>query len=111
MVEAMEAVKSGRLGVNRAANEYNVPRTTLKDKLAGRVKHGTKSGQQSYLTVSEENKLSNFLIEVCKMGHGKTKKKVIDIARRTVKKKWKRKVKILSNLNLKGRDGGKHLAI
>ena len=30
MVEAMEAVKSGRLGVNRAANEYNVPKTTLK---------------------------------------------------------------------------------
>ena len=32
MVEAMEAVKTGRLGVNRAAEEYNVPKTTLKDR-------------------------------------------------------------------------------
>ena len=44
MVEAMDVVKSGRLGVNRAADEYDVPRTTLKDRLAGRVEHGTKSG-------------------------------------------------------------------
>ena len=37
----MDAMTSGRLGVNRAAEEYNIPRTTLKDRLAGRVKHGT----------------------------------------------------------------------
>ena len=28
MIEAMEAVKAGRLGVNRAAEEYNVQKTT-----------------------------------------------------------------------------------
>ena len=44
----IEAVKTGRLGVNRAAEEYNVPKTTLKNKLSGRVKHGTKSGPGSY---------------------------------------------------------------
>ena len=32
MVEAMDAVKSGRLRVNKAAEEYNVSWTTLKDK-------------------------------------------------------------------------------
>ena len=37
MTEAMEAVKNGKMGVNRAAEEYNVPRTTLKDRLTGRV--------------------------------------------------------------------------
>ena len=31
MVEAMNAMKSGRLGVNRATEEYTVSRTTLKD--------------------------------------------------------------------------------
>ena len=69
MIEAMEAVKTGRLGVNRAAEEYNVPKTTLKDRLAGRIKHGAKSGPGSYLTPSEETKLAKFLIDVCKMGH------------------------------------------
>ena len=28
MIKAMEAVKKGELGVNRAAEEYNVPSTT-----------------------------------------------------------------------------------
>ena len=102
MVEAMDAVKSGRLGVNRAADEYDVPRTTLKDRLAGRVEHRTKSGQQSYLTFSEENELSKFLIDVCKMGHGKTKREVIDIVRRTVKKKMKKEGKDFEELKFKG---------
>ena len=31
MTEAMKAVKTGRSGVNRAAEEYNVPKITLKD--------------------------------------------------------------------------------
>ena len=68
MFEAMEAVKSGRLGVNRAAEEYNVQRTTLKDRLAGKVKHSSKSGPDPYLTLSEETELAKFLMDVCKMG-------------------------------------------
>ena len=87
MTEAMEAVKNGEMGINRAAEEYNVPRTTLKDRLAGRVKHGSKSGPDPYLTSSEEDELVSFLINACKMGQGKTKREVIDVVRRTVKKK------------------------
>ena len=41
--------------------EYNLPRTTLKDRLAGRVKNGSKSGPDPYLTSSEEDK-SNWLV-------------------------------------------------
>ena len=44
MVKAVDAIRSGRMGgtwCNRVAEEYNIPRTTLIDRLAGRVKHGT----------------------------------------------------------------------
>ncbi len=41
MLHAMEAMKTGKMGVNRAALEHGVPRTTLKDRIAGRVIHGT----------------------------------------------------------------------
>jgi len=34
----------GRRRKNRAAMEYVVPRTTLKDRVAGRVQHGCESG-------------------------------------------------------------------
>ncbi len=50
MVGAMQAVKNGNMGCNRAATEYGVPKTTFKDRLSGRVIHGTKSGRQQYLT-------------------------------------------------------------
>ena len=46
---AVKCVMNGRMGVNRAA----VPRTTLKDRIAGRVVHGTPSGPQPYLTPEE----------------------------------------------------------
>ena len=71
MTKAMEAVKNGKMGVHRAAEEYNMPRTTLKDILDGRVKHGSKSGPDPYLTSSEEDELVSFLINACKMGQGK----------------------------------------
>ena len=101
MVEAMEAVKSGRLGVNRAAKEYNVPRTTLKDRIAGSVKHSSKSGPDPYLTL-RLSKETEFLINVCKMECGKTKKEVVDIVRRTVKKKKEKEGKDLGTFDVEG---------
>jgi len=49
---ALKAVAEG-MGVNRAAMEYGVPRTTLKDRVAGRVQHDSNSGRAPYLTSSE----------------------------------------------------------
>ena len=37
MVNAMAAMQSGEMGVNKASLEYGVPKTTLKDRIAGRV--------------------------------------------------------------------------
>ena len=37
MVRAIGAIKDGKMGVNHAAKEHGVPRTTLKDRLSGRV--------------------------------------------------------------------------
>ena len=41
---ALEAVAEGKMGVNRVALESNVPRTTLKDRISGRVIHGSNMG-------------------------------------------------------------------
>ena len=41
MRRAMEAVMNGELGINRSAIQYGVPKTTLKDRISGRVQHGT----------------------------------------------------------------------
>ena len=44
MLGAIKAVQEGTLGVNRAALEFAVPKTTLKDRLSGRVIHGSSCG-------------------------------------------------------------------
>ncbi len=44
MVEVLKAVNEAGMGINRAALEYGVPRTTLKDRLSGRVIHGKNMG-------------------------------------------------------------------
>ena len=54
MLRAMNAVKNGLMGQNRAALEYGVPCTTLKDRLSGKVVHGTSMGPKPYLTHEEE---------------------------------------------------------
>ena len=87
MTNAMEAVRSGELRVNRAAAVFEVPCSTLKDRLSGRVKHGTNPGPAPYLTREEEAELASFLIESSSMGYGKTRREVIDIVKRTVAKK------------------------
>ena len=45
---AMEAVSQGE-GVNRSAVMYGVPSTTLKDRISGRVVHGTRPGPRPYI--------------------------------------------------------------
>ena len=50
-----DAIK-GSLSANKAADLHGVPRSTLKDRLSGRVAHGVKSGPR--LTYQLKRKLS-----------------------------------------------------
>ena len=87
MTRAIEAVKSSELGINQSALEYGVPKTTLKDRIAGRVKHGTKPGPVAYLDPSEEEELVNFLFECSRVGYGKIKREVLQMVEAAAKKK------------------------
>ena len=49
MEAALEAVKKG-LPVRKAATQFGVPRTTLQDRVNGKVEHGKKPGPKPYHT-------------------------------------------------------------
>lgn len=57
MQVAIDAVKSGRKGVNCVVLGFGVPCTTLKERITGGVVHGTKSGLKPYLTHLEGKNL------------------------------------------------------
>lgn len=79
MLAALESVKTG-LSANLSAELRGVPPSTLKDRLSGRVKHGRKPGPAPYLTSEEESELSTHLVFLSKMGLGKTRRDVKQIA-------------------------------
>ena len=87
MRNAIEAVRSGDMTANRAASGFEVPPTTLKDRLSGRVRHGTNPGPKPYLTKQEEDELAEFLIKASTMGYGKSKREVLSIVKRTLENK------------------------
>ena len=60
--------------------------SALKDRIAGRVVHGTKSDSKPYLTHLEEKELVDLLVRCSKMGYGKTKGEVLKIVEAIVKK-------------------------
>ena len=90
MLQAIETVKSGKLGVNRAALEHNVLRTTLKDRISGRVVHGTNMGPKPYLTYEEEKELVDFLLMCSRIGYGKTRSEVLRIIEAIMKRKGRK---------------------
>ena len=58
----MKAAADGLFSVNKAADEFGVPRLRLKDRLSGKIVHGTRSGQTPYLSWVEKDKPVKFLL-------------------------------------------------
>ena len=82
MKAALKAVENGQ-SVSGAARDYGIPKTTLFDRVSGRVIHGVKPGPRPYLSPREEGTLRHFLKHCAKLGYGKTRKDVLAIAEST----------------------------
>lgn len=72
MSAAMQSVATQGLSGNKAADLHGVPRSTLKDRLSGRVVHSTRPGTKPYLSPTEEAELSSHPLDAANMGFGKT---------------------------------------
>ena len=120
MKAAIDAVKSGG-SINRAALDHGVPCTTLKNRLSGRVVHGTKPGPQPYLNDKEERELALFLKDCAAVGYGKTRRDVMSIAQSVAEEKgilhgsrishgwWHRFLKRQADLTLRRGDNTAHV--
>ena len=86
MTKAMEAVSNGS-SVRKAAVDYCAPRSTLHDRIYGKVIHGTKSGPRKYLTSLEEEQLVSHLRNCSSIGYGKSRKDTLALVQAAVNKK------------------------
>ena len=81
---------------------YGVPKSTLDDRVRGKVKHGTKPGPVLYLSMEEETFFANFLIKCAKIGYPRIVSEVLTLVQQTVSLKGFTKVSVSEYLM----DGG-----
>ena len=86
MHKAIKEVEQG-MSVRKAAELFNVPKSTLHDRITGRVDVGARSGPQPYLSFEEEEELASFLIRIAKIGYPHTKKQVFALVQRIIDSK------------------------
>ncbi|KAK0042294.1 tigger transposable element-derived protein 6 [Biomphalaria pfeifferi] len=69
IIAAIEEIKSGSISIRKAAAKFEIPISTLHNKLKGK---STLEASRMLLTNDEESKLVNWLIELSRCGFGKT---------------------------------------
>ena len=84
MNSALKAVVEEHESVRAAAQKFNVPKSTLGDRVSGRVLPGATSGPNTYLSIDEEKELVRFLCRSSAIGHGRTRQEVIAIVERVL---------------------------
>lgn len=66
-----ESVASERMSIRKAAEEHGVPRSTLHDKVSGKVALKARSGTKKHLTDEEEAHLVDFLLGCASIRYAK----------------------------------------
>ena len=82
MSRALNAYHIEGLSVRRAADMYGVPKSTLGDRVSGRVLCGSTCGRNKYLTDEEEEDLATFIENCASVGYAKTRKQILALAER-----------------------------
>ena len=77
MERAIQSITLNGISVRRAAADYNIPKSTIYDRLSGKVIPGAVCGAPRYLTDKGEEELESFLIGCAQIGFGKTRSDVI----------------------------------
>ena len=81
LAKAFKAVKEKNTPVQRAAREFGVPESTLRDRIKGKVSlQKTRSGPPPVLGVKEENKLVEYLQLLTDFGYSFSRSDVTNLA-------------------------------
>ena len=71
-----------------AAEEFQIPKSTIQDHVSGKVVLGSLC-QQWYLSDQEEKELVKFLVESAKVGYPRTRKQILALVQRVLQEKGK----------------------
>uniref|UniRef100_A0A1X7V1N7 HTH psq-type domain-containing protein n=1 Tax=Amphimedon queenslandica TaxID=400682 RepID=A0A1X7V1N7_AMPQE len=69
MVKALKAVEEEGMSVRHASELFGVPKSTLYDRVSGRVQHRAHPGPSAYLMKEKEDELPRFLLRCANIGY------------------------------------------
>ena len=81
---AIDAVLHEGMSIRRAAEQYGVPKSSLGDRLSGRVLADASCGPATYLSFAEEEELVVFLTRCASIGYAKSRKEVLALVQRVL---------------------------
>ena len=84
MERALKDVVTDGLSVRRAALMYNVPKSTLGDRVSGHVQAGAISGPPRYLFCMEEGELARFIFHCGTIGYARSKSEILALVQRVL---------------------------
>jgi len=87
MKKAITACTMRGMTVRQGALHFGVPKSTLGDRISGRVLPGATSGPKAYLTSEEEEELVKFLLRCVAIGYPKSRHEVLALMNRLLEKK------------------------
>ena len=87
MEMAVAILEKGEVSIRRAAKIYNIPRSTLHDRVSGRINIDSKPGKKPYLTIEEEKELVSFFLKFAKIGYSRTPKEALAIVQHILENK------------------------
>ena len=83
----MEHVWKGTMSLTKTAKFLGVASTSSKDRMSGKVVHGSKPGRKQYLNNDEEESLAEHLVEAASIGCGKVRAEVKSTAEKIAMEK------------------------
>ena len=75
---AVDMVQNGCLSLRQAASSFQIPKSTLSNKVKGKTSVGCRPVPATVLTSTEETMLANWAIHMAKIGFGRTREELLD---------------------------------
>ncbi|XP_022110174.1 jerky protein homolog-like isoform X2 [Acanthaster planci] len=83
---AVNKIRNGEMTIRGASRLYNIPKTTLNDKVNYRSLLHSRQGPKPVLTEEEENQLVRWIIGMSKIGYGRTKLELLSTVKKILDK-------------------------
>ena len=85
--KAIDACTREGIAIREAAIRFGVPKSTLGDRISGRVLVGSTSGPKPYINIEEEGELVRFLLRRSAIWYPKSRQEVLAIVTRMLERK------------------------